>query len=185
MKLVRFRFVKPASWIGRLISWRLQEPWSHVAIIFDDISYSAEIPRVVKLPLTHKSVAIPPREGSDVELLITAEQEAQMREWCDARVGRPYDIMSVFGWILGWDWLQHRSNTYCYEFVRELLEHMGWLKPTRDLIKGNHLIRDINEMIARTVSLPRLPTPTGNAGSYQIVEYQSTSSASLDSTQHQ
>lgn len=187
MKLVRFRFVKPASWIGHLIAWRLQEPWSHVAILFSDTSYSAELPRVKEYPLTHRSVSIPPREGSDVELLVTAEQEARMREWCDARVGRPYDFMSIFGWILGWNWLQHRRNTYCYEFVRELLEYMGWLKPTAGLIKGNKLIQDINGMIVGAVSLPRLPTPAGSAGSYQIIENadQSISSTSLESTQHQ
>lgn len=185
MKLVRFRFVKPASWIGHLIAWRLQEPWSHVVVLFDDAAYSAELPRVKKHPLTHRSVSIPPREGSDVEINVTDDQELKMREWCDVRVGRPYDMMSIFGWILGWDWLQHRRNTYCYEFVRELLEHMGWLKPTPNLIKGNHLIRDINDMIAGAVSLPRLPISAGSAGSYQIVENCQISSTSLESTQHQ
>lgn len=170
MKLVRFRFLKPYTLSGRLISWRLQEPWSHVAVVFSDTSYSAELPRVKERALDHKKVSTPPREGSDVELWVTDEQEARMREWCVDRVGRPYDFLSIFGWILGWNWLQHRGNSYCYEFVREMLEHMGWLKPTRKMIRGNHLIRDINGMIVEAVDLPRLPIPQGCAGSYCIVE---------------
>jgi hypothetical protein len=152
MAVVTFRFVEPDAWYGRVICWRLGEPWSHVSILFDDCAYSAEIPKVRKLPLTHKNVAIPPRKGKDVVVLMSDADEAKMREWCETKVGTWYDFLSLIGWLLGWNWLQSKFNTYCFEFVRECLENMGWLVPDESLIKGNRLIADIEGMIAAHVT---------------------------------
>ena len=151
MAFVTFRFVEPNSIIGRLICWRLGEPWSHVTILFDDCAYSAQIPRVVQLPLDHHSVAMPPRTGKDIIIDVSKEDESKMRQWCGDQVGKTYDFASVLGWLLGWSWLQSRKNTYCFEFVRECLEHMGWIKPNRRLIKGNRLIGDIERLISINV----------------------------------
>lgn len=151
MPYVTFRFVEPKSLIGNLICWRLQEPWSHVAILFEDAAYSAQIPRVAKLALDNKSVAIPPRKGKDIVVQVSDADYAKMQAWCEEQVGKTYDFASILGWALGWNWLQSRKNTYCFEYVRECLEHMGWLKPNKNLIKGNRLIEDIEGLIATHV----------------------------------
>lgn len=151
MATITFRFVEPDAWYGRVICWRLGEPWSHVCILFDDCAYNAEIPRVRKLPLNHKNVAMPPRKGKDIVVHVSEADEAAMRDWCEGKVGAWYDFLSLFGWLLGWKWLQSKFNTYCFEFVRECLEFMGWLKPNDDLIKGNKLIQDIEGLIAAHV----------------------------------
>lgn len=144
MKDVVFRFLRPDSLVGRLICWRLGEPWSHVAIIIDDAAYSAQIPWVAMLPLTDKDVAIPPRSGKDVVLNMTEWEARKIKEWCESQVGRDYDFLSVIGWALGWKWLQSRSNSYCFEFCYKALVQIGWLSPDdEDLIKGNKLIEDI------------------------------------------
>jgi hypothetical protein len=152
MGTVTFRFVEPDSWVGRLICWRLKEPWSHVSILFHDCAYSAQVPLVVKLSLDHRSVAMPPRVGKDVIMLVSDADELKMRQWCESQLGKTYDFASILGWALGWSWLQSRKNTYCFEFVRECLGHMGWLRRTNRLIKGNRLIEDIGLLMARHVN---------------------------------
>jgi hypothetical protein len=150
MKDVTFRFLRPDSLIGRLISWRLGEPWSHVSILIDDAAYSAEMPWVKMLPLTDKTVAMPPRQGRDIVLNMTEWEARTMKEWCESQVGRDYDYLSVLGWILGWDWLQNKSNSYCFEFCYKALAHIGWLSlEDRDLIKGNKLIEDIESYLKK------------------------------------
>lgn len=143
MQEVTFRFLRPDSLIGRLITWRLGEPWSHVSIIIDDTAYSAQLPWVVMLPLTDKSVAMPPRSGKDVVMKMSKRNAQKMKEFCESKIGQPYDILSIFGWLLGWKWLQLRKNSYCFEYCYQALLYMGWVKPDDNLIKGNRLIEDI------------------------------------------
>jgi hypothetical protein len=152
MAYVVFRFVKPNSLTGKLICWRLGEPWSHVVVLFDEAAFSSEIPKVVERPLIHKSVAMPPREGRDVILEVTTSDYEKMKDWCESQLGKTYDFASILGWLFGWSWLQCRKNTYCFEYVRECLEHMGWLKPNDALIKGNRLIQDIEALIETHVT---------------------------------
>jgi hypothetical protein len=144
MQNVTFRFFRPNSLIGNLICWRLGEPWSHVAILIEDAAYSDQMPHVEMLPLTHKDIAMPPRTGKDVIVNMTEDEIATIKSWCDGKVGQYYDFLSVFGWALGWDWLQSRSNSYCFEFCYKALVSIKWLpEDNDDLIKGNKLIEDI------------------------------------------
>lgn len=155
MHTVTFRFLKPNSLIGTFITWRLGEPWSHVCILIDDTAYSAQIPWVVMLPISDKTVALPPRAGVDVILTIGSDDLQKFKDWCESKVGKRYDFLSIFGWLFGWKWLQNKRNSYCFEYCREALEHMGWLKPHDDLIKGNRLIADIEELLAsHLINLP-------------------------------
>lgn len=159
MATVTFRFLKPNSLIGRLIAWRLGEPWSHVCILIEDAAYSAQMPWVVMLPTTDKTVALPPRVGVDVILSMGPEDLIKIKDWCETKVGMDYDFLSIFGWLFGWKWLQNKRNTYCFEYCREALEHMGWLNPDTDLIKGNRLIADIELLIStHVVNLPGTTT---------------------------
>lgn len=155
MAEVIFRFLRPNSLIGHLITWRLGEPWSHVSIIIDDAAYSAQLPWVAMLPITDKSVAMPPRSGYDVVLHLNEQDTAKLKQWCESKVGTMYDILSIFGWILGWEWLQSKRNSYCFEYCFQALVYMGWLKPDDELIKGNKLIEDIESLIhSPNINLP-------------------------------
>ena len=148
---VVFRFLKPDSLAGRLIVWRLGEAWSHVCVLFDDCAYSAQIPLVAMLPLISNDVRVPPRKGLDIHVDVNEEDYEKMQIWCQKQVGRSYDFLSIFGWALGWKFLQSKRNSYCFEFCRKLLVHMGWLTSTDDLIKGNRLIDDIEHMLVKNV----------------------------------
>ncbi|MCK9529421.1 MAG: hypothetical protein M0R77_02460 [Gammaproteobacteria bacterium] len=147
MTNVIFRFLKPNSFVGRLISWRLGEPWSHVCIIIDDAAYSAQIPWTVMLPLSDKSVAVPPRRAFDLQLTLHHSDIEKLKAWCESKVGSPYDFLSIIGWFFGWSWLQNKRNSYCFEYCFQALVYMGWIKEEDKLIKGNKLIEDIESVI--------------------------------------
>lgn len=157
MAQVTFRFLKADSIFGKLITWRLGEPWSHVCIIIEDAAYSAQLPWVAMLPLHDKGVALPPRTGMDVVLEVPDSDIPKLKDWCESQVGKMYDILSIVGWALGWNWLQLKRNSYCFEYCRASLVHMGWLKDDSRLIKGNRLIEDIERLIKS-----RLLFNTGN-----------------------
>ena len=144
---VTFRFVEPNSWVGRLITWRLKEPWSHVVILVDDVVYSSQIPFVSMLPTDHKTVAMPPRNGLDVVISVSEEEAASIRQWCESQVGTWYDLASILGWILGANWLQSSKRSYCFEYCRKAAVHVGWLEPARELIKGNRLIAELRQVV--------------------------------------
>lgn len=146
MATIIFRFVEPCSFIGRIITWRLKEPFSHVAILIDDTAYSAQIPYVAMLPVTHKSVAMPPRKGKDVVLEVTQEECQKIKNWCESHIGRSYDLISILGWIFGMPCLQSKTHTYCFEYCRKAVEQMGWLEPVNELIKGNRLLADLQAL---------------------------------------
>jgi hypothetical protein len=146
---VTFRFLEPADWIGRIITWRLHEPWSHVVIIIGDEAFSAQIPFVAMYTTEHKDIAIPPRKGLDLTVNCTTVEAAAIRHWCSQQIGTWYDIKSVIGWTLGLNWLQSKTRSYCFEFCRKPLVALGWLNPTKDLVKGSQLINEIEGLIAK------------------------------------
>jgi hypothetical protein len=148
MASIVVRFVRPSSLIGRLITWRLKEPYSHVVFIIDGLAYSSTFPFVSIFPLTHKSVAMPPREGVDLTMQLTDQEAAVIRNWCDSQIGKLYDFVSIIGWILGVSSIQSVNRTYCFEFCRQPLVLLGLLKPTRKLIKGDRLYQEIAQIIA-------------------------------------
>lgn len=147
--VVTFRFLEPCSWVGRLITWRLNEPWSHVVIIIDDDVFSAQIPFVAMYTQEHAAVAMPPRKGIDLHVSCTIAEAAAMKHWCSTQIGRWYDIKSIFGWIFGIRWFQSKTYSYCFEFCRKPLVALGWLNDTKDLVKGSRLIAEIEELIAK------------------------------------
>ena len=146
MAKIIFRFVEPCSLVGKIITWWLNEPFSHMAIIIGDVAYSAQVPFVAMLPASHKSVAMPPRTGVDVVIEASEEERLRIKEWCESHIGRSYDILSILGWMFGLHWLQSRKNNYCFEYGRKALEHMGWLEPTDDLVKGQRLLDELNKL---------------------------------------
>lgn len=146
MAQVTFRFLKADSVVGRLVTWRLREPWSHVVLIIDDAAYSSQIPFVTMLPITHESVSLPHRDGIDLNVPCTDEEAQAIKDWCESQIGVLYDLYSIAGWIFGFKWLQSKSRSYCFEYCRKPLVHLGWLEPTKDLIKGNRLYAELKAL---------------------------------------
>lgn len=147
MKEITVRFVRPASLVGRLITWRLKEPFSHVVYIMDGVAYSSTFPFVAIFPLNHKSIAMPPREGVDLILPVTNHEFMVIKNWCDGQIGKLYDFIAIIGWTLGISKIQSVNRTYCFEFCRLPLVLLGLVKPTKKLIKGNLLFDEIQHII--------------------------------------
>ncbi len=147
MAHVTFRFLEPVDWIGKLVTWRLHEPWSHVVILIDDTVYSSEIPFVAMLPADHTSVDVAIRKAFDITLSCTDYEVQTIKKWCEAQVGLLYDLSSILGWIFGFGWLQSRKRSYCFEFCHKALVEIGLATPLSGLIRGSKLLAVIREAI--------------------------------------
>lgn len=147
MPNVTVRFVRPASLIGQIITWKLKEPYSHAVLILDDIAYSSTFPFVSMYPLSHKSVAMPPREGVDLHIPVTEQEYHAIRSWCDGQIGKLYDFVALLGWMAGAHRIQSINRTYCFEFCRQPFVRLGLLPKTPELIKGKRLHQEITSLI--------------------------------------
>lgn len=155
------RFVRPASLIGQIITWKLKEPYSHAVLILDGIAYSSTFPVVAMYPLSHKSVAMPPREGVDLHIPVTEDELTLVRSWCNSQIGKLYDFVALLGWMSGTNKIQSINRTYCFEFCRQPLVILGLLPKTRELIKGDRLYQEVTSIIKAREELIQPAQRTG------------------------
>jgi hypothetical protein len=151
MVRVTFRFVRPNSFFGRVIAWRLCEPYSHAVVIIGNTAYSSTFPKVVALPASHRTVAMPPRKGVDMSLDVDDDVARLLEDWCKSQLGLFYDFLSIFGWALFNRRVENHNTSYCYEFCHEALVRAGLLTPTEDMISAERLMLDLYRVGARDV----------------------------------
>jgi hypothetical protein len=150
MAKVIFRFLEPASRIGRLITWKLNENFSHAAILIGDYAYSSTFPVVAMVPSNHHSVSSEHRICHDVVLDVTEDQLMGIRAWCESQLCKPYDFLSLFGWMFGVHSWKSMNSTYCFEFCRRPLTFLGLLEASdRELITGHRLFDELTRLRAQ------------------------------------
>lgn len=137
MKQFSIGLITPHSIIGKLVSFRLCEKYSHAVIIVDDLAYSNEIPKCCTHPKDYIDYA------QIYSFACSDEQFEKIMEWLNSRLGKPYDLLSILGWFFGIKYFQIKKEYYCFEFCRKLLVDIGWLEDTNDLITGDELIREL------------------------------------------
>ena len=145
MAQVTFRFLEPGSFFGNLVTWRLGERFSHAAIIIGDYAYSSTFPLVAMVPVSHHSVCSDIRECRDIVLEVTDDQLQGIQSWCETQLCKPYDFLSVFGWLFGVHSWRSINATYCFEFCRRPLTFLGLLPANEEqkLITGHQLYREL------------------------------------------
>lgn len=145
MATVTFRFLEPGSFFGELITWRLRERFSHAAIIIGDYAYSSTFPLVAMVPVSHHSVCSDVRQCQDIVLEVTDDQLQGIQSWCETQLCKPYDFLSVFGWLFGIHSWRSINATYCFEFCRRPLTFLGLLPANEEqkLITGHQLYREL------------------------------------------
>lgn len=145
MAQVTFRFLEPGSFFGNVITWRLRERFSHVAILIGDYAYSSTFPLVAMVPATHHSVSGEVRKCQDIVLEVTDEQLTGIQNWCETQLCKPYDFLSILGWIFGIHSWKSINTTYCFEFCRRPLTFLGLLPSSENqrLITGHQLYREL------------------------------------------
>lgn len=145
MASVTFRFLEPASFFGEIITWRLRERFSHAAIIIGDYAYSSTFPLVAMVPVRHHTVNCEVRKCHDITLEVTDEQLQGIQSWCETQLCKPYDFLSLFGWMFGVHSWRSINATYCFEFCRRPLTFLGLLPANEEhkLITGHRLYGEL------------------------------------------
>lgn len=139
-EIIIYLYESNGNLIDNLISWRLESNWVHAAIGVDGYIYSSTFPVTLALPPSNKDVAMPPRTGSQWSLKITTEQKEKLKLYLDGRIGTPYDVLSMLGWLFRIKSLQVKNLTYCFEMVYDALFAAG-IVPDRNkkFITGDQL----------------------------------------------
>ena len=121
MKILYCRSKDPISWIIRVLTW---SDWSHVVVLSTDNEkcYEARWPRVREATLAQ--VLANNTIVRAVNHHIISPQNAI--EWCRSQVGKPYDIIALFGFILhrARNW-QNPTKWFCSEFAAMAWEQGG------------------------------------------------------------
>lgn len=101
------------SFISRAIEWETRSPYCHAALLFEDAYFeSIEGPGVRKLP------GLPAGETVDLFTVtgLTAAGTLATRNWCESKVGTPYNWPGVLA-ILERDYKdEDRGAMFCSEF---------------------------------------------------------------------
>ncbi len=147
MPVIRARFITEAkltSWLIRAFTW---SRWSHVEFEWDNGTW---------LGARYKGGVKPrpadycrPSREQIVEIAVTEGQHALWQEFCDAQIGKPYDLTALFGIVLHRDWTEPDS-WFCSELYCAAMAAAGLL-----MLNTLHLNR-ITPGVAYLSPVPRL-----------------------------
>lgn len=140
---VTLRLYRPADLAGRLICWRLESGWSHATLAFDDVLYSATLPRIEAVGPHNATFGMPPRMGQAFTLRLDAREAEAARAWCQAQVGAGYDLLAILGWALRIRAWQSRRRLYCFELVYDALCAAGVFAFSKRFVTGDQLLADL------------------------------------------
>lgn len=146
MPHIELHFSKPTTIVGELILWRTGDRFSHSWIVIDGVMYDP-------LPIKSKRYEPPHTEGDMVFMLLCdAEQKHAIKEHCEAWVGTRYDMLAIFGWLIGFKYFDHPDNTYCHEFLYEVLSMLTDIhEPKLKLISATDVIDKLFSMGAKLI----------------------------------
>lgn len=111
MKLAFYRG-KYGNYLDKLICIFTGSPYSHCELIFSDGQSFSSSPR--DNGVRFKPIFYEPQKWVMIELPVEPADEAKVRAWCQARVGKKYDYSGVLGFVLPF-FKQDDDDYYCSE----------------------------------------------------------------------
>jgi hypothetical protein len=129
---VTLQFVRGRGLASRLIAWFGGGPrFSHVDVVLPDGTLlGSRSDRVAGVP---SGVQIRPASYTtgeaalQVQLPCTPSHAKAFYEFLHAQLGKPYDHMSILGFIVGRNWRED-DTWFCSELASAALEHAGLLR---------------------------------------------------------
>lgn len=107
--------------VDKLIRWWTQSRFSHCELVFsNDEMFSAD----AWTGTTRFTRSFTPAHWELVPITIGEDQEALLYQWCLDRVGKKYDWLGVFGFVLPFI-KQDSSRWFCSEICGAALKSVG------------------------------------------------------------
>lgn len=122
---MRFVLVRGTSCISKLIQWQTRSHWSHALLLFSDdtVIESREFIGVRRL---HYLTWLQENGKTPYEVftvVATEDQEALMRAYAEAQVGKPYDYLAVVRFVTRRGYAAERDDKwFCSELVFEMIK---------------------------------------------------------------
>lgn len=118
------------SWLSRIIrKWQYGYPYTHIAYVLnhdiknDPVVIEAWQPKVRQGRLSKAHSPITPFKIWEIKG--TEEQKAEIESYLKAQVGKPYDLMGLFGFPLRRKNIQDPDKFFCSELVFTALKQAG------------------------------------------------------------
>lgn len=88
-----FYYAKAGDKVDWLISWITWGPYSHCELVFSDGLWFSSSGR--DNGVRYKAISPIPGHWNFIELPLDPNEESTIRNWCDARLGLPYDWLGA------------------------------------------------------------------------------------------
>jgi uncharacterized protein YycO len=122
---MRFILVSGTSFVSKLIQWQTRSHWSHAALLFSDDTV-IEAREFIGVRRLHYLTWLQENGKTPCEVFTvsaTDEQEALIRAYADAQVGKPYAYISIARFITRRDY-EHQPDDawFCSELTFEAIK---------------------------------------------------------------
>jgi hypothetical protein len=137
------RYGNPVDW---LICFFTNGPYSHVEMQFSNgecfsssrihgVRFTERGSSTVRKAGAKRDIRksnFKPHQWDFVEFYLPVKTEDRLRVFCEAQVGKKYDVLGVLGFV--WPLRQDRKKWFCSEVIVAALHHIGllpWIKASR------------------------------------------------------
>jgi len=127
-------YKKCRDWLGFLIKWWTWGPYSHTELRFSDgTCFSSSWVKErrgflglfgIRAGTRFKKIEMKPGRWDRWKISIDPAEEAKIRDWCKREEWLPYDVVGIFGFVLGKD-LDSPFAWYCSEICARALHVFG------------------------------------------------------------
>lgn len=117
---IAFYQAKYGQKFDKWISWFTWGPYSHVELVFSDGVFFSSSPRDDGV----RFKKIEPKEDHwrFYPVDVTSQQEQIVRDWCNTKVGLPYDWMGIHAFFIPWVIRQRKEEWFCSEICITALQ---------------------------------------------------------------
>jgi len=120
MEILFYRAKQNRGWrLDKIIAAWTHGPFSHVELRFSDgMCFSSSFR---DKGVRFKNIDIKPERWEILQLNIRDEQEQLLREWASKHIGKKYDFLGIFGFVIGTR-IQNKKKWYCSEVCAATLK---------------------------------------------------------------
>jgi hypothetical protein len=116
---VIFYVAKYGTWQDGIVAHWTRGPYSHCELLFSDGMAFSSSPR--DGGTRFKQIEFKPHHWDLYPLSVDGEKEAAIRLWCEGQLGKKYDWLGIFGFVVKNSAIQDPKKWYCSEICANVL----------------------------------------------------------------
>lgn len=154
MNTLSIRFVSGKGWDSKLIEWYSRREWSHVELLFGNVTFGAQLRGGVRRRLITDPCYAKAVDYEVWEVPVTDDQLELLQKLIFDATNAPYDWLAILSFILGPHRLHLRGSWICSGFLAGVIDSLRLL--TIDLPWENYSPRDIRMLVPQIPGAKRV-----------------------------